>query len=56
MSRFVCMEWPARARPTAPEAGALPKSTASFRRIRRALTLERAGDSDEQECAHFQES
>src|SRR5439155_12456469 len=28
---FTCVEWPARARPTAPEAGALPKTTALFR-------------------------
>ena len=26
MNRFACAEWPARARPTAPEAGALPKT------------------------------
>src|SRR5439155_15528914 len=30
VNRFTC-EWPARARPTAPEAGALPKANALFR-------------------------
>jgi hypothetical protein len=31
VNRFTCVEWPARARPTAPEAGALPSAIALFR-------------------------
>src|SRR5947207_15977081 len=30
---FTCVEWPARARPTAPEAGALPNAIALFRKV-----------------------
>ncbi len=31
VNRFACAEWPARARPTAPETGALPKTIALLR-------------------------
>ena len=34
---FTCVEWPARARPTAPEAGALPKTTALLAKLYLAL-------------------